>query len=75
MFVVRPRGRPADALEDAAAASAALEITEDKGFVLFGDWLLEFCSPAPNVREYVSKRETSEGTLLPLAKCCAAAGP
>lgn len=83
LFVVNPRGIPGeDALEEAAAARAALEITEERGLATAGPGpeLGEVCRPAPKVREYVSSRDTSEGTLPAAAapaaaRCCAAAGP
>lgn len=80
LLVVRPSGKPEDALEEAAATKAALEITEEIWFAALGTGpapLVLCCKPAPNVREYVSRRDTSDGTLLPpaAAKCCAAAGP
>lgn len=53
LFVVRPRGRPEDALEEAAAARAALEITEEREFIAPGPGPDPpvLCSPAPNCRE------------------------
>lgn len=83
LFVVSPSGIPGDdALEEATAARAAFEITEERGLAPIdpGPEPGEFCKPAPKVREYVSSRDTSEGTLPAAAapaaaRCCAAAGP
>lgn len=54
LLVVRPRGKPADPLEEAAAARAALEITEERLLAEVGiapDEVVFCWRPAPNVRE------------------------
>lgn len=87
LLVVNPRGKHDEAaLDDAAAANAAFEITADNGFVEPPGpwpefpvlcWTAALASPAPKEREYVSRRDTSDGILPlpPAAARCWAAGP